>query len=751
MNYRMKGFLLFISVLLCLIFFTGCVSTNQDTLSANIETGELSGHVNFLAQPALKGRKSLSTGSRLAREYIARQFKSYGLVPWGNAKSYMQSFVAGTNVIGVLPGSDPNLKDEFVIVCAHYDHLGKTKENGMCLGACDNASGVAALLEIAETLSLSKVKPKRSICFAAFDCEEIALLGAFAFSVRPDFDDSKIAGIVNIDQIGQIGYEKEVLGELLTVTGIEDYLPLFKDVKQECSNIQLLPVINEIFDIGDTFPFKLIDCPVLWFSNGPYKDYHKNTDTADKLDYTEMLKTTNIILHTVNVIANQQERFEEKITIESQREILLSYQACLEKIIAEYTKLGMTQTQDDSMKVLLDELIELQKKDIIDSQSRRILLLTNYVSLLPMLEWASFSDNSNKLLNDQLLQYLKWETYLLSSDFYPEIIGMGRAFAKHLEKYSHSRFFSGIPEFSYSVRRLPDNYISLTNIDKDTYCLIYAITSIQLKISQINLLTLFNKHQINNKGSFYFNHYVIKGTKEEIIDNCMMRWRIGELEKKEDPESIVIEEDEHWQKILSIITETTMPKTYEQWLEYRLSQGPWQTEKQWVLHNIQSTNRDVAEPAIDLIKRLLPEQAEQALVTLISNKSLSPNIRAEAIRALNNVGSSTLLSLAELLDDGTECWLGMPDIPKACLDSFIGIVVKYSQYGYLTSNSGENTTFKTNFNNETISKEALMKLKMLTGQDFKKDKQKWVLWIQEHEDKIFINRVKLKLILKVGI
>src|SRR4051794_29049617 len=108
----------FLSLTLALV---GCVHVpfakdNPGNLRAN-----LSSHVAFLADPSLKGRKPGTSGSRAARDYISARFKEAGLVPWGKEKSFEQSFEYGRNVVGVLPGSDPILGKEIVLVSAHYD------------------------------------------------------------------------------------------------------------------------------------------------------------------------------------------------------------------------------------------------------------------------------------------------------------------------------------------------------------------------------------------------------------------------------------------------------------------------------------------------------------------------------------------------------------------------------------------------------------------------------------------------------
>ncbi|NQV32261.1 MAG: M28 family peptidase, partial [Phycisphaeraceae bacterium] len=224
---------------------SGCVSMPAVELSPEIASEELSDHVHFLAQPRLKGRKPLSRGSALSRRYMSQQFEALGLAPWEASEGFVQPFVLGTNVVGVLPGSDPNLAQEIVILSAHYDHLGRTKE-GLCLGAADNAAGVAALLEIAESLVLKDSKPKRSICFAAFDQEENGLLGAFAFSCRDDFDPNRIAGVVNIDLLGRSGFE--ALENHLFLSGTEDYREIRRQIQAAAAtaDITILPAGTDI-------------------------------------------------------------------------------------------------------------------------------------------------------------------------------------------------------------------------------------------------------------------------------------------------------------------------------------------------------------------------------------------------------------------------------------------------------------------------------------------------------------------------
>jgi len=228
---------------LATLSLSGCVSLPLplEQLSAPVETTELTQHVNFLAQPALKGREAGSWESATVREYLAGRFADYGLLPWPGVQTYAQDFAFGTNMIAILPGTDPDLADEIVILSAHYDHLGKGRK-GVYPGACDNASGVAALLEIAEQMTLAGKPPKRTVCFASFDAEERMAFGAFAFSLSKAFEGKKIVAVVNIDMLGRDFLD--IIKNSLFVVGTENYPRLRAEIMQKAQgdNLQILPL-----------------------------------------------------------------------------------------------------------------------------------------------------------------------------------------------------------------------------------------------------------------------------------------------------------------------------------------------------------------------------------------------------------------------------------------------------------------------------------------------------------------------------
>lgn len=295
---------LFVFVVLCLITFSGCVSVPTETVSLQITPDELSQHVDFLAQPALRGRPARSWESEHVRRYLSQRLQQYGCVPWAENPSFELDFGFGKNIIGVLPGNDPQLKDEIVLISAHYDHL-KPKLFSYYPGACDNASGVAALLEIAETLSLSEHRSRRSICFAFFDSEEDMCLGSFAFTCRDDYDDTQIAAVINLDLLGRDLLD--VVDNCLITTGTENYADIQKQISAACSqnDLRYIPFESALVGpVGDHIAFTSSKRPVLFFTCGIYKDYHQPSDTPDKLNYAKMKKESAVIEQTLLALAN---------------------------------------------------------------------------------------------------------------------------------------------------------------------------------------------------------------------------------------------------------------------------------------------------------------------------------------------------------------------------------------------------------------------------------------------------------------
>ncbi|MHC4533938.1 MAG: M28 family metallopeptidase [Planctomycetota bacterium] len=690
-------------------------------MSIAIEADELSDHVHFLAQPALKGRKPQSWGSRLARNYITKRFKAYDLKPWATAKSYKQSFVLGTNVIGVLPGSDPNLSDEYVIVSAHYDHLGKTND-GMCPGACDNASGVAALLEIAEQFSLSDIRPKRSICFAAFDQEEGFMFGALAFTCRPDFDEKNVVGVVNIDHLGRNGFE--VLENHLIVSGTEGYAPLREKLLQNDSDLHVLPIGTDIVGArGDHVAFETMDIPVLFFTCGSFRDYHKPSDTADKLDYVKARGSTQIVSAAVSLLADTTDRLEKSVTDEGRLQELSALQLFLDPIVKGHETLGWTQDKVAPFAELSSQLEELKQKQQFDPHTRRKLILNNLNHLISLSFWPAAEPDPNDY--KALFHHHNASSFFafISLECRPELIAIGRGFIDHINRYK-ARLILGMPDFELSKYGLRDHNISLVQEDNERYRLRNMPFSLSVTIKLPGLLkwSLWNQSIILGVVGKLNG---VNGTHNDIMDGCLLMWR--ENLSEHDQNSV-------WQKTLSYVTGLQNEWTYDQWLQWHLDQGSWSTEEQWLLAAVTNRNPYVTNIAIKEAWKSHKRHIKSELSSIITDEARHGSTRKTAIEVLDNeTDRSLLLAIAQILDNTNEDL--KLDISVEDQHSMKQLV------HFMKTNQEKDRELAAKFQKpekkqkpkvepKTLGDYALKKLKELTKQDFGQDKQAWITWIK---------------------
>jgi hypothetical protein len=268
-------------------------------LSEEIRLDELKAHVYRLASPAFLGRRG--AGAARASRHIAAAFERLNLQP-AFAGSFFQAIPShlpstdrddgfiGRNVAAVLPGRDPRLRHEWIVVCAHFDHLGKIG-NTLFPGADDNATGVAVLLELAEHFALHKEKPRRTLMFLAFDQEEAGLLGSTYFVAHPPRDIRKLKACLTADMLGRS--MANVMDEYVFALGSERSArlrALLEEVKPE----QGLTVGRVGADLigtrSDYGPFRDRHVPFLFFSTGQHPDYHAPTDLPERIDYVKLRK-----------------------------------------------------------------------------------------------------------------------------------------------------------------------------------------------------------------------------------------------------------------------------------------------------------------------------------------------------------------------------------------------------------------------------------------------------------------------------
>ena len=214
------------------------------------------------------------------------------------------------NVVGILPGTDPALAAEAVVIGAHYDHLGRgspfslAPERGDAIhpGADDNASGTAALLGLAETLVRSGA-PRRSVVVVAFSGEELGLLGSTHYVGQPAVPLDRTVAMVNLDSVGRLRDGR------LHVMGVDTGQGLRTLVEQAGQGLPAQLVLRgDGVGPSDHTAFLNRERPVLFFFTGPHADYHRPTDTWDKIDADGLRTVTTIASRVVRALADRDDR-----------------------------------------------------------------------------------------------------------------------------------------------------------------------------------------------------------------------------------------------------------------------------------------------------------------------------------------------------------------------------------------------------------------------------------------------------------
>ena len=277
-----------------------------------VEEVHIRKHIEFLAHERLAGRRG--KGSREAAEYLKQQFQAFGLEPLFEDNFFQEvpgsekfQIPGGRNVGAVLRGSDPQLRDEYIVIGAHYDHLGK-RGDAIFHGADDNASGTAMLLEMARVLSQSSGKLKRSVMFVGFDLEERLLWGSRWFVAHAPVPQDQMKCLLVADMIG-----RSLAGlDLNTVFVMgSEHSPQLSSALDAARTSEDLHVARLGIDLigtrSDYGPFWNEEIPFLFFSSGEHPDYHKPTDTAEKIRYKQVTMVTDLVHQLTTTLAQAPE------------------------------------------------------------------------------------------------------------------------------------------------------------------------------------------------------------------------------------------------------------------------------------------------------------------------------------------------------------------------------------------------------------------------------------------------------------
>jgi hypothetical protein len=697
-----------------LLNIAGCVSVPPVHVSEGIKSEELASHVQFLSQPALKGRKPKTFESGIARKYIEKRFAAYGLVPWGQAKDFEQPFGYGTNVVGVLPGSDPNLAREFVLVSAHYDHVGRNKKGKICPGAADNASGVAALLETAKQMSLFEKRPKRSVAFAAFDCEELMLFGSFAFSCQKDVNDAKIAAVVNVDVLGRDFLD--VVRHTLFVSGTEGY-PEIREKMCEFGRQDGIRVLTIGTDLigprGDHVAFESRPIPSLFFSSGAaYKDYHAPGDTADKLNYADIEKSAQLILETVEGLANGHEAERVEAADDGFIEELRTLSTIVADVNARFDRTGMKKEDIEKFTKLAAETENFLNNDRYDRKAREKLAADATGLLAPYLVPAEILETVRKDKKEEEftagLQCIQ-QFYVHHRQ---EAIHVYKMLVAHVLKYRPG-LFRGMPKFEYEIYEISDENISMVPSEPNRFKLNALADSIKVQAGSSGWL-IKSFHGGVSGGCELID---CEGTKEQITDYCLLKLR-GESKNDLHIKGI--------KKVLLAVTGTEPDGNYEEMVQKQLNESGFKDETEWVRSCILGDSPELTMEAIKASKknnRIISE----ALCEVIAGQNIRPDVRATAIECAGGKNKDELLAMCDVLDDNS------PSYKKEYLHVFgkdypvsENIIIKAMRpkvEKYWEENHDAS---------KTVGDLAYERLKCLTKKDFGKDNRCWRKWIEKN-------------------
>jgi aminopeptidase YwaD len=281
--------------------------------------------IEYLASDQLEGRLAGTPGNDSAAAYLARRYRSLGLTPLApgyfqpfNALSAQDAHMGRTaprptqNVVALLRGRDPALRDEYIVIGAHFDHLGRETTfaqdpeagNAIRNGADDNASGTAAVLDLARMLVADP--PRRSVIFVNFSAEELGVLGSSWFVNHPPVPLERIVAMINFDMVGRLRNDKLIVYGTATATELKGIL----DSANAAAGSEMFRISGggDGYGPSDQSSFYAKDIPVLHFFTDLHEDYHRATDDADKINAGGEARVVDLALRVARAVADRPSR-----------------------------------------------------------------------------------------------------------------------------------------------------------------------------------------------------------------------------------------------------------------------------------------------------------------------------------------------------------------------------------------------------------------------------------------------------------
>jgi len=295
---------------------------------ANTITSEdLKTHLYIIAGDEYKGRDTGEPGQKMAADYLKNYYVAQNIqAPLGDGDYFQEiptehlrpNLKPSENVVAFIKGSEK--PDEIIVISAHYDHVGE-KNGEIYNGADDDGSGTVAIMEIAEAFQQAVKNgnsPKRSILFLHVTGEEKGLLGSQFYVNFPIFPLKNTITNLNIDMIGRVDEAHTDTPEFVYLIGSDklstDLHNVSEEMNSKYTNLLLDYTYNDENDPNrfyyrsDHYNFAKNNIPVIFYFNGTHEDYHRPSDTPDKINYEVLEKRTKLVFHTAWEVANRAER-----------------------------------------------------------------------------------------------------------------------------------------------------------------------------------------------------------------------------------------------------------------------------------------------------------------------------------------------------------------------------------------------------------------------------------------------------------
>ena len=295
----------------------------------SITSDQLKTHLYIVASDEMEGRDTGSEGQKKAGKYLIEQYQKMGvshpksmtsfyqIVPTEALKGRRGNLPQSENILAFIEGSEK--PEEVIVISAHYDHIGMS-DGQIFNGADDDGSGTVALLEIAEAFQMAKkagTGPKRSILFLHVTGEEHGLLGSLYYANNPIFPMANTVANLNIDMIGRCdpgNCDKEYVYVIGSEMLSSDLKKISEKANSTTTNLELNYKYDDpndkdrLYYRSDHYNFAKNGIPVIFYFDGIHEDYHKPSDTPDKIDYVSLQKRTQLVFATAWELANRKDR-----------------------------------------------------------------------------------------------------------------------------------------------------------------------------------------------------------------------------------------------------------------------------------------------------------------------------------------------------------------------------------------------------------------------------------------------------------